>query len=249
MTPMQIWWKNYVSPPMPMIKPSKKLLSDYLMLKTKINQLQTMKARPAGHRDQLRPSRHQNQFRPSRQQISFSSDQIKSELKSDTVQFKTIKTNISVASNQDSQCILAVSRSSVQIDNSLRERINSLLKQEILYKDILNEMESTERNEIIRGKEKYKLQKRLLMIHVTGQPEDVQYWRTVVPDDVDVKTLLVRELHSVPYSAHPGVQRTLGKVRRHFWWKGMAGDVREFVESCPTCQLEKADHTLKKGSL
>ena len=29
----------------------------------------------------------------------------------------------------------------------------------------------------------------------------------------------------------------------------MAGDVREFVESCPTCQLEKADHTLQKGSL
>ena len=29
----------------------------------------------------------------------------------------------------------------------------------------------------------------------------------------------------------------------------MTGDVREFVESCPTCQLEKIDHTLKKGSL
>ena len=177
-------------------------------------------------------------------QFQFSSNQIKSELSSETAQFKTIKTSILEASNQDSQCILAVSRSSVQIDNSLRERINSLLKQEILYKDILNEMESTERNEIIRGKEKYKLQKGLLMIHVIGQPEDVQYWRTVVPDDVDVQTLLVRELHSVPYSAHPGVQRTLGKARRHFWWKGMAGDVREFVESCPTCQLEKADHTL-----
>ena len=29
----------------------------------------------------------------------------------------------------------------------------------------------------------------------------------------------------------------------------MAGDIREFVESCPTCQLEKSDHTLRKGSL
>ena len=87
------------------------------------------------------------------------------------------------------------------------------------------------------------------MIHVTGQPEDVQYWRVVVPDDLDVKSLLVSELHSVPYSAHPGVQRTIGKVRRYFWWKGMAGDIREFVEACPTCQLEKSDHTLQKGSL
>ena len=87
------------------------------------------------------------------------------------------------------------------------------------------------------------------MIHVTEQPEDVQYWRVVVPDDLDVKSLLVSELHSVPYAAHPGVQRTIGKVRRYFWWKGMAGDIREYIESCPTCQLEKIDHIMKKGNL
>ena len=71
----------------------------------------------------------------------------------------------------------------------------------------------------------------------------------VVPDDLEVKSLLVSELHSVPYAAHPGVQRTIDKVRRYFWWKGMAGDIREFVEACPICQLEKTDHTMKKGSL
>ena len=71
----------------------------------------------------------------------------------------------------------------------------------------------------------------------------------VVPDDLEVKSLLVSELHSVPYVAHPGVQRTIGKVRRYFWWKGMAGDIKEFVEACPTCQLEKTDHTMRKGSL
>ena len=87
------------------------------------------------------------------------------------------------------------------------------------------------------------------MIHVTGQPEDVQYWRVVVPDDLEVKSLLASELYSVPYAAHPGLQRTIGKVRRYFWWKGMARDIRELVESCPTCQLEKTNHTQKKGSL
>ena len=29
----------------------------------------------------------------------------------------------------------------------------------------------------------------------------------------------------------------------------MAGDIREFVDSCPTYQLEKTDHTQRKGSL
>ena len=99
------------------------------------------------------------------------------------------------------------------------------------------------------GQEKYKIQKNLLMIHVIGQPKDVLYWRVVIPNDLEVKPLLVSELHSVPYAAHPGVQRTIGKVRRYFWWKGMAGDIREFVESCPTYQLEKTGHTMRKGSL
>ena len=181
--------------------------------------------------------------------VQSSSDQLESESKtSRSVQFKT-SVPVSSSSSQSSYCTLAVSRSSVEIDNSLGERINSLLKKEILYSDIIEEMESTGRNEIKRGQEKYRIQKKLLMIHITGQPEDVQYWRVVVPNDLDVKSLLVSELHSLPYSVHPGVQRTIRKVRRYFWWKGMAGDIREFIESCPTCQLEKIGHTMKKGSL
>ena len=54
------------------------------------------------------------------------------------------------------------------------------------------------------------------MIHVTGQPEDVQYWGVVVPDDLDVTSLLVDELYNVPYSAHPEVQKKIDKVRRYF---------------------------------
>ena len=87
------------------------------------------------------------------------------------------------------------------------------------------------------------------MVHVTGQPEEVLYWRVVVPYDLDVKSLLVSELHNVPYAAHLGVQRTIGQVRRYFWWKGIAGDVRKYMESCPTCQLEKIDHMMRKGNL
>ena len=69
----------------------------------------------------------------------------------------------------------------------------------------------------------------------------------VVPDDLDVKSLLVSELNSVLYAAHPGVQRTIRKVRRYFEWKSMAGYIKEFIESCSTCQLEKTYHTIKKG--
>ena len=104
--------------------------------------------------------------------------------------------------------------------------MDSLLRKEVLYREIFEEIGSTGKNEIIRGQEKYRIQKKFLVVHVTGQPKDLQYWRMVVPDDLEVKSLLVSELHSVPYAARPGVQRTINKVRRYFWWKGMARDVR-----------------------
>ena len=66
----------------------------------------------------------------------------------------------------------------------------------------------------------------------------------VFPDDLGVKSLSVNEFHNVSYSAHLGIQRTIGKVCRYFWWKGMAGGIREFVASYLTYQLEKTDHTL-----
>ena len=180
--------------------------------------------------------------------VQFSSDQAQTESKFKpssprSNQFSS-SVSVSTSSNQDSRCTIAVARSSVNIDNSLRDKMDSLLRKEVLYRDIFEEIESTGRNEIVRGQEKYRIQKKFLVVHVTGQPEEVQYWRMVVPDDLEVKSLLVSELHFVPYATHPGVQRTIDKVRRYFWWKGMAGDVREFVEACPICQLEKTDHIM-----
>ena len=59
----------------------------------------------------------------------------------------------------------------------------------------------------------------------------------------------MQELHSTPYSAHPGIQRNLGKVRRSFFWKGMMGHIRNVVERFPVCQMENSDHTVSKHKL
>ena len=88
-----------------------------------------------------------------------------------------------------------------------------------------------------------------LAVHSHRQDAELDFWRIVVPSDANTKEKIMQELHSTPYSAHPGIQRTLGKVRRSFFWKGMTGDIRSFVENCPVCQMEKSDHTLSKGKL
>ena len=88
-----------------------------------------------------------------------------------------------------------------------------------------------------------------MVIHQETQDSDIDYWRVVIPDDIDTRNFVITELHNIPYSLHPGLQRTLQKVRKHFFWKGMTGTVREFVETCPVCQVEKSDHTLNRGKL
>ena len=66
-------------------------------------------------------------------------------------------------------------------------------------------MESAGKNGILQGTKEYKLKKKLLMIHVIGHFNDLQNWRVVLLDDLEVKSHLVSELHFVPYSAHLGV--------------------------------------------
>ena len=62
----------------------------------------------------------------------------------------------------------------------------------------------------------YKMSNRILLVHQTGQRTELDYWRIVVPDNKEIRDRVVQELHSIPYSAHPGIQRTIGKVRKSF---------------------------------
>ena len=142
--------------------------------------------------------------------------------------------------------IEATSISKLQLDNSFRDSLYSLLQQEVPYSEIIQELE-TGRTNVRRNDEVYKISNRILLVHQTGQRTKLDYWRIVVPDNKEIRDRVVQELHSILYSAHPGIQRTIGKVRKSFFWKGMSGHVREFVENCPVCQMEKSDHTLSKG--
>ena len=143
---------------------------------------------------------------------------------------------------------LSVLSSAVRLEPDLKERMKAALSTEYPYSEILQELESE--REVTRGREKFHLRNGLLFRHLSGNVnDDEEFWRVVVPDDQNIKTTILTELHSVPYAGHPGFQRTLQKVKRHFYWKGMTGDVQAFVLSCPACQLEKAEHTLVRGQL
>ena len=144
---------------------------------------------------------------------------------------------------------MLVHRSSISLDISFRQEIYQKIQDDNFYASILYDLENGDQAELHKRKEKYKIKDAVLCIHLEEQSDEVEYWRFIIPNDTEIKKRILKECHSVPYSAHPGVQRTLSRIRRVFCWKRMTVDIREFVESCPICQTEKSEHTLTRGQL
>ena len=68
------------------------------------------------------------------------------------------------------------------------------------------------------------------------------YWK-------DLKIIIIRENHDTKYSGHLGIEKTTELVQRNFVWEGMAGDIKEYVATCPTCQQMKHSTQKKAGLL
>ena len=60
---------------------------------------------------------------------------------------------------------------------------------------------------------------------------------------------IIKEHHDIPLIGHVGVHRIVDHIKRALWWKGLWGDVGQYVQSCPVCQLMKSDHRKKAGLL
>ena len=122
------------------------------------------------------------------------------------------------------------SKGKIQIDDSLKREIVEEMKNHILYSEMIEEFENTGVREILRGSSKFRLRRDLIVQHENDQSEILDYWRIVVPEHAGIREKVIRECHSIPYCAHPGVQRTISRVRKSFVWKGMSTDVRTFIE-------------------
>ena len=59
----------------------------------------------------------------------------------------------------------------------------------------------------------------------------------------------MRENHDVPSVGHVGMHRTLELVDKHFHWRGLRGNVLQYVKTYPTCQMVKWDSRAKAGLL
>ncbi|KAI3355553.1 hypothetical protein L3Q82_018388 [Scortum barcoo] len=47
-----------------------------------------------------------------------------------------------------------------------------------------------------------------------------------------VRSQVLQWAHSSKLSCHPGINRTISLIKRHFWWRNMEADIRGFVQAC-----------------
>ncbi|KAL0560523.1 hypothetical protein IC582_000928 [Cucumis melo] len=73
--------------------------------------------------------------------------------------------------------------------------------------------------------------------------------RLCVPSDSAVKTELLAEAHSSPFSMHPGSTKMYQDLKRVYWWRNMKREVAEFVNKCLVCQQVKAPRQKPAGLL
>lgn len=73
--------------------------------------------------------------------------------------------------------------------------------------------------------------------------------KVVVPEHLstDDHLRVIQEFHENPLGGHQGVTRTYQRIAQHYKWKGMRGQIKNYILSCETCQRNKtANRTVKE---
>ena len=83
---------------------------------------------------------------------------------------------------------------------------------------------------------------------IEGLPYDLK-GRIVIPNETEVKNLIINESHSPAVMGHLGTDRTIQRISANFYWTGLANDVRAFCQRCVTCQRSKSSNQKPIGLL
>jgi hypothetical protein len=59
--------------------------------------------------------------------------------------------------------------------------------------------------------------------------------RIYVPSFREMRNLILKETHDVPYDGHLGYHKTITTVRSQFFWPGMKKDLVDYIAGCMEC--------------
>jgi hypothetical protein len=91
----------------------------------------------------------------------------------------------------------------------LKYIIRQVAKSDLQYKELV---ENLQQGILQQRIEEYKL----------GNDEFLIYrGRIYVPNSHELKNLILREMHNVPYVGHPVYQKTIAAIKSQYYWLGM----------------------------
>ena len=73
--------------------------------------------------------------------------------------------------------------------------------------------------------------------------------RFYVPNFVELRKLVMDEMHKVPYAGHPRYQRTIVAMRSQYIWPWMNKGIAEYIAKCMECKRVNMDHRNPTGML
>ena len=129
----------------------------------------------------------------------------------------------------------ATTISMYQID--IKTKILEAANTDLQYKDLVAKLQ--------QGKMPQKVENYKLSADGIPMYKNIIY----VPNVQDLKHMILHEMHNVPYARHPGYQKTMAVVKRHYFWPGMKKDIVEYITRCMECQKVKDEHRHPTGLL
>src|ERR1041385_141612 len=73
--------------------------------------------------------------------------------------------------------------------------------------------------------------------------------RICVPQDIEIRKLILQEAHDSPYAIHPGNTKMYLDLRERFWWPSLKREIAQYFALCDVCQRVKAEHQKPAGLL
>jgi hypothetical protein len=70
-----------------------------------------------------------------------------------------------------------------------------------------------------------------------------------VPFNKKIMTRILEEAHDIPIAGHVGMNKTLEKISRTFYWPKMHKHIQYYINTCIKCQENKASNQLPMGLL
>ena len=124
-----------------------------------------------------------------------------------------------------------------QTNAYLHENIRTAKKVDPFYVEILKKVQE---DQLFQQQKEYKVDDFRLL------------WskdRLYVPSGGDIWSSILTEFHKAPYSGHPGYQKRIYSIKRHFFLPKLNANIAMFIAKCQEFQLVKVEHQHPSGLL